>query len=64
MSITDQNIRQAPVEGAGEFDEIEAIIGRAREGAMDEDAAFEAIDRIVQRRTAAVRGETYQKPWG
>jgi len=47
---------------AGELAEIETIIGQARDGYLAEEVAFEAIGRIVHRRTAAA--ETYQKPWG
>ncbi len=62
MGITDPNSREAPSWAAGELDEIEAIVGKARDGTLAEEVALEAIGRIVRRRTSAA--ETYQKPWG
>lgn len=62
MSTPDQNTRNMSGSAAGELAEIETIIGQARDGYLAEEVAFEAIGRIVHRRTAAA--ETYQKPWG
>lgn len=62
MGNPEQTPQNVPGSAAAEWDEIETIIGRAREGVLAEEAAFEAIGRIVHRRTAAA--ETYQKPWG
>ena len=60
--MTQPDIHQARTSATRELEEIEGILLRARTGALPEDAAFEAIGRIVERRTATV--ETYQKPWG
>ncbi|MGZ9098359.1 MAG: hypothetical protein ACXW3O_01530 [Brevundimonas sp.] len=62
METTDQTAGDAPVSTGGELDEIETIVGRAREGTLDEEVAIETIGRIVRRRTPAAG--TYQKPWG
>ena len=62
MGITDPKTREAPDPVASELDEIETIVGKARDGTLAEDVAFEAIGRIVRRRTPVA--ETYQKPWG
>jgi len=64
MGMTDQVFRIEPADGAGEFEEIDAIIGRARNGELASDVALEAIGRIVQRATAVEPAEIYQKPWG
>lgn len=62
MTTPDQSNQKMSGSAAGELAEIEAIIGQARDGSLAEEVAFEAIGRIVRRRTAAA--ETYQKPWG
>lgn len=64
MGMTDQSTRNTANDGAGGFSEIEAVIDRARTGGLAEDAAFEAIARIVEKRMALAPAETYQKPWG
>lgn len=62
MTTPDQGNQTKSGSAAGELAEIETIIGQARDGSLAEDAAIEAIGRIVHRRAAAA--ETYQKPWG
>lgn len=62
MGITNQGIDETPGSAASELDEIEVIVGKARDGALAEEEAIEAIGRIVHGRAPAA--ETYQKPWG
>lgn len=62
MDFTDVTTGENHSPAASVLDEIETIIGKARDGTLAEDVAFEAIGRIVHRRTP--EAETYQKPWG
>lgn len=62
MSTPDHSNQKTSGSAAGELAEIETILGQARDGSLAEDAAFDAISRVVHRRAAAA--ETYQKPWG
>lgn len=64
MGMTDQAVRTEPADDAGELEEIDAIIGRARSGELARDAALAAISRIVRRGTTVEPAEVYQKPWG
>ncbi|MFN3667853.1 MAG: hypothetical protein ACK4VY_00940 [Brevundimonas sp.] len=62
--MIDQVIRTEPADATGEFEEIDAIIGRARRGELAKDAALDAIGRIVRRGIDVDPAEVYQKPWG
>lgn len=47
---------------SGTLGEIEAVLERARTGAVGEEGALATIERVLRRRGA--RAETYQKPLG
>lgn len=66
MEMIDHGVRQteapqddAPTDSLGQ---VEAAVEAARAGRLSEDEAFEAIARIVRKRSADE--EIYQKPWG
>jgi Rod binding domain-containing protein len=66
MGMFDQVVRQTTAPqgdvATDGFGEIEAAVEAARAGRLSEDDAFEAIARVVRRRSADA--EVYQKPWG
>lgn len=46
----------------GDLGQIEAAVEAARAGRLSETEAFDAIARVIRRRSADA--EIYQKPWG